>query len=90
MGTLEVLRELGFKTFHPHIDESYDSEPDRWKRFNMIMKELNRLCDMELSELHELYWSMSDILIHNQSNYYNEAFTMSENRMEEVIKIIMD
>ena len=45
---------------------------------------------MELSELHELYWSMSDILIHNQSNYYNEAFTMSENRMEEVIKIIMD
>ena len=25
---LKKLRQLGFKTFHPHIDESYDSEPN--------------------------------------------------------------
>ena len=90
MGTLEVLKELGFKTFHPYIDESYDEEPDKLKRFNMIMNELNRLCEMELSELHELYWSMSDILIYNQRIYYNKVFSTSENKIEDVLKIVME
>ena len=62
---LFALRELGFKTFHPYIEESYDKEPDELKRFNMVMEQVNKLCSMELSELHDLYWSMSDILIHN-------------------------
>jgi|TARA_Y100000034_G_scaffold47493_1_gene58487 hypothetical protein len=90
MGTLEILKELGFKTFHPFIDESYDREPDKLKRFNMVMSELNRLCEMELSELHELYWSMSDILIYNQRIYYNEVFSIAENRIEDVLKIVME
>jgi len=90
MGTLEILKELGFKTFHPFIDESYDREPDKLKRLNMVIDELNRLCEMELSELHELYWSMSDILIYNQRIYYNEVFSIAENRIEDVLKIVME
>ena len=42
-GSLRVLRERGFKTFHPYIDESYDDEPDHNKRFDMIVNEIKRL-----------------------------------------------
>ena len=89
-GTLEVLKELGFKTFHPFIDESYDKEPDNLKRFNMIMSELKRLCSMKISELHNLYWQLSDILIHNQNTYYEKAFPLSEQRIEDVLNIVME
>ena len=54
------------------------------------MGELNRLCSMKLSELHELYWSMSDILIHNQNIYYKQAFVKAENRIEDVLKVVME
>lgn len=46
-GFLEVLRWLGYKTFHPIIDESYDQEPDHAKRLWMIVQETRRLCELE-------------------------------------------
>ena len=89
MGSLKKLKEMGFKTFHPFIDESYDKEPNRVKRFEMIMKEVNKLCNMKLSELHDLYWSMSDILIHNHNVYYNKVVPFCENKMKHITYEIM-
>jgi hypothetical protein len=63
--TLELLKELGFKTFSPWIDESYDEEPDIKKRAQMIYSEISRLCSMTIEDLHKWYWEMEDILIHN-------------------------
>ena len=34
--TLEVMKQYGFKTFDKWWDESYDDEPDDWKRLEMI------------------------------------------------------
>ena len=90
MGTLKILKELGFKTFHPFIDESYDREPDKLKRLNMVMDELNRLCNMKLSDLQELYWSISATLIHNQNTYYEKAFSVAEKKIEDVLKRVME
>jgi hypothetical protein len=64
--TLELLRELGFKTFSPWIDESYDLELDDRKRAQMIYAEIKRLCSMTLEDLHKWYWEMEDILLHNR------------------------
>jgi hypothetical protein len=64
-NALRVIRDLGFKTFDPYIDESYDDEKDEATRINLIYREISRLCSMDLNELHEWYWSMQDILIHN-------------------------
>ena len=89
MGSLKKLKEMGFKTFHPFIDESYDKEPNRVKRFEMIMKEVNKLCNMKLSELHDLYWSMSDVLIHNHNVYYNKVVPFCEDKMEHITQEIM-
>ena len=41
--TLELLRNLGFKTFHPYINESYDVETDPIKRFSLIEQEIKKL-----------------------------------------------
>jgi hypothetical protein len=74
-GALSLLRSLGFKTFSPYIDESYDDEYDEVKRFKMIYAEIKRLCSMSKEELHNWYWNMENILIHNHNlvlNFYKE------------------
>lgn len=70
-GALAILRELGFKTFSPYIDESYDDEPDQVKRLDMIYAEVKRLLSMSQEEIHNWYWSMEDILIHNHNHFLN-------------------
>ena len=66
--TLATVRNLGFKTFSPFIDESYDEEIDPKKRFYMVLNEIKRLSEMDLIEIHRWYLSIKDILIHNQNN----------------------
>lgn len=67
-GALKMLQSLGFKTFSPFIDESYDDEIDEGKRLNMIYREIVRLSSMSKEEIHAWYWSMEDILIYNQKH----------------------
>ena len=66
-GVLEKIRNFGYKSFSPWIDESYDNEPNLHKRLNMIYSEIQRLCAMSIEELHKWYWSMEDILVHNRN-----------------------
>lgn len=68
-GSLRQLKNLGFKTFSPFIDESYDLEPDYSIRMQMIQKEILKLNVLSLRELHELYYSMKDILIYNRDHF---------------------
>ena len=64
--SLAKLHKLGFKTFGNIIDESYDSELDPVKRFKMAKNEVLRLKNMSMDEIHNLYYSVTDVLIHNQ------------------------
>jgi len=79
-GALQLLRNLGFKTFHPFIDESYDTELNESKRLNMLGKEIKRICSMSKEELHVWYWSMESILRHNRSHtqswYKNDVVSL--------------
>ena len=50
---LQGLRELGYKTFHPYIDESYDTIEDDETRVMAIMDEVERLCNMSDDETRE-------------------------------------
>ena len=65
---MSKFRELGFKTFHPWINESYDEEVDNDKRFFMILDEIKRLCSMTKEEIHKWYYEMEDILLYNQEH----------------------
>lgn len=70
-GALALLRKLGFKTFSGFIDESYDDEPNEVLRLNMAYKEITRISNMSIDELHNWYWSMKDILEYNQKHFLN-------------------
>ena len=65
-GTLSMLKDLGFKTFSPFIDESYDEEESSFKRMQKITSEVKRICSMNQDKMHEWYYEMQDILIHNR------------------------
>lgn len=63
--TLSLLREMGYKTFSPYIDESYDNETDNIKRLKMIVSEVKRLCELSNDELAEFIRDTRPITEHN-------------------------
>lgn len=70
-GSLEKLRELGFQTFSPWINEEYDQIKNHWDRLYFIKKEILRLSKMDFCEVHALYMSLLNILNHNYENLKN-------------------
>jgi hypothetical protein len=70
-GSLKKLKDLGFKTFEPYIDESYDQEPDHFKRMQMIEKEIVKLNSLGIEQLHNYYYDMVDRLIYNKNHFYS-------------------
>ena len=64
-NTLDTLRQLKYKTFHPFIDESYDREPDHIKRMKMVVEETKRLSSMSQSELYDWIDNVKPIVEHN-------------------------
>ena len=70
--SLKLLKQLGYKTFHPFIDESYDNEPNDTKRMKMILNEVNRLSNLSKSELFEFIDNVKEITNHNYNVLVNK------------------
>ena len=68
---LKKLRELGFKTFHPFIDESYDSIEDDLERMKAIFAELDKFKEKTVDELREWYKDILPILEYNQNHFFD-------------------
>jgi hypothetical protein len=64
-GALRHLRELGFRTFSPLINESYDDIEDPVARMESLFHEIDRLCSMSIQELHGLIRALWPVLEHN-------------------------
>jgi hypothetical protein len=88
---LEELKKLGFKTFSPFIDESYDLEMDPERRFKMIISEIYRLSQLSIEEIHDWYNSIyKDILLYNQKLLFNNSDyiktkSVVENKFKELL-----
>ena len=90
-GGLEKIRQLGFKTFGPFIDESYDLELDMSKRLLLLEKEVLKLHNMTLLEIHEWYYSITDILVHNQQHLASFAnYNFFEDGLNKIYKAYND
>lgn len=70
-GSLKKLKELGFKTFDPFINESYDNIIDNAERFSLIEKEILKLSRLNIDEIHDWYMSIKDDLYYNQKLLYS-------------------
>ena len=60
---LKNLKKLGFKTFDPIIDESYDNIPNNIQRWTQAMKQVERLCTLNPVDV---ITSLKSILEFNQ------------------------
>jgi hypothetical protein len=64
-NSLEIYKIMGYKTFSPYVDESYDQELDDGKRMLMILSEIERLCNLTESELSVFLANVKEICDYN-------------------------
>lgn len=76
--SLEVLKYLGYKTFSPFIDESYDQELDDNKRMMMIVREIERLCNLSDADLETFLVECKKICKYNYNHLLNKRIFMYE------------
>ena len=87
---LEDVRQLGFETFSPYINESYDLETDNQKRLNMIVDEIERITNLPVDEYSTLVENCHSIAVRNQQKLlskkdnlqYNEKFNFLRDYFE--------
>jgi len=68
---LDALRELGYKTFHPYIDETYDTIEDHDLRLAAIIKEIYRLASFSKEQWREWSEKVHPIAMHNYNHFKN-------------------
>ena len=68
-NTLKTLHRLGYKTFHPYVNESYDLMHDD-QRVLAAMKECIRLAKFTDDQWDKFYEDIQPILKHNKCNYF--------------------
>lgn len=66
--SLEVLKDEGYKTFDPYIDESYDREKDPLRRMKLIIEELKRLCSFTDIEIDQFVANTKQVTDYNFMN----------------------
>lgn len=64
---LHKFKELGYKSFSPWIDESYDEEPDDTIRMMKIVREIERLSNLSGNALTEFLEAMRRTCEHNHN-----------------------
>ena len=83
--SLKYLKALGYKTFHPYINESYDDELNHHKRLDMVFQEMVRLSKLNNEECKQLLKDLLPILIHNEQNYRNNFYSSNLNFLKEIM-----
>jgi hypothetical protein len=73
-GSLDYLREYGFKTFAGIFDESYDLETDDIRRIEKVTDLLKDLNNLSVAERHEIHQACLPIVEHNYNHFYSGAF----------------
>lgn len=82
-GTLAYLRSLGFQTFSPFIDESYDSIVDPALRFEAICREIDRLASLTESQLASMEPALAPRLRHNSVWLLGKGKKIAEREISE-------
>ena len=76
---LEDLRTLGYESYAPFIDESYDTEIDNHKRLNMIVAEIERIANLPQDQYNELLTNCLDIAERNRQRLLDRKINTAYN-----------
>lgn len=84
--SLEYLKSLGFKTFHPFIDESYDLVNNDSERLELIIQEVRKFSNKTKEEKDQFLKDVSHIVKHNNELFLN--YTSKEIHIKDCKNII--
>jgi len=76
-NSLKHLKSLGFKTFHPYIDETYDSVKEISERTEMVVYELAKLNSLRNSnpnKFYSVYKKMKEIAEYNKQIFIQKDY----------------
>ena len=73
-GSLEYLRCYGFETFHPMINETYDSIIDSHKRIQCLQHEMARLAALSRQQKLELWRELDQVAQRNRARFFSDEF----------------
>jgi hypothetical protein len=73
-GSLEYMREYGFKTFSSVFDEGYDTETDDIRRIEKVSQLLKDLNNLSVTERQQIHRHCLPIVEHNYNHFYRGAF----------------
>ena len=86
---LQYLKQRGYKTFYPFIDESYDDEEDFDVRSKMLLAEVYKLCQMSKIDLLSWYEDQADILMYNYKKYLlDDPISESVNKIKKLYTLL--
>jgi UDPglucose 6-dehydrogenase len=82
-GSLRKLRDMGFRTLSPYINESYDDIQDDTERMNAIVAEVKRLCSLSAEQWIEIQTGLKDTIEYNyellkNSNVFMDASDLAK------------
>jgi hypothetical protein len=77
MNFHKMLREMGFQLYDEIFDYEFDSEPAVNKRYDMIMQNFVRLCNIPLSELKYLQQQLAPKIMHNRNRAKEIAYDLN-------------
>lgn len=83
-GSLKVLKNYGFETFDPWIDESYDLEADHQTRLELIAKEMIRIDSLSGFEKRSLLANCQSVAQRNKHRFFSKEF------LEQVVQELRD
>ena len=69
-GSVQQLREMGYRTFDSVVDHSYDSIEDPTLRWEAVCTEMCRIAKSK--KIHTMYTDCKEDLLHNQQLFLNK------------------
>jgi hypothetical protein len=76
-GSLQYLRDYGFRTFEGLIDETYDTVSDPRERLQAVVAEMARISALSKNEKLRLWQQLYEIAEHNQRLFFSEEWQRS-------------
>ena len=86
-NSLYRLKELGYKTFSPFINESYD-KLNTWPRMEAITKEISRITHMSFNDKIEWLHNIKPILDHNYKLFKSRSSRSSSTYLNTITEYI--
>jgi len=81
---LKLLKQDGFKSFSPHINEQYDEILNTKDRTSAVLNETQRLCNMSNEEWLDLLKKIEPVLEHN-FNHAKKIWVKAESLITDII-----